>query len=393
MGFSSGLPLLLIGSTLKARMTEAGIDLKTIGVFSLVGLPYVLKFLWSPFLDRIQFARFGRRRGCLLIVQPLLALSLVVLARIDVSGSRWILALSCMGVGFLSATQDILIDSYRREILSDQELGWGSSVALNGYRIAMLVSGAFALFLADHLSWTYVYSVMALLMLIGFVTTVFAHEPQQIVPPPSSLRQAVVEPFVELFRRPKVVTFIAFVILYKIGDSMASDMTVPFFLHIGFTKTEIGTVAKLFGFWATIAGGLIGGIILLRIGILQALWMFGLLQGASIISFSLLTWTGNNLAWLASVITLENFTSGMGTAAYAAFLAQSTNRKFTATQYALLSSLTGVPRVLLGSSGGFLVEWLSWGGFFVFCTLLAIPGLILLAVLTKHQKFEFAERA
>ena len=386
MGFASGLPLLLIGSTLKARLKEAGVDLTVIGFFSLVGLPYTLKFLWSPFLDRFAPFGWGRRRGWLFLIQILLAASLVWMGCIDVRNSIEVLAVASFVVAFLSATQDILIDSYRRETLSNEELGWGSSLAINGYRIALLFSGALALHLADNMDWRLVYFIMAASVSVGFVTTLFCSEPKVMVSGPQNLRSAFVEPFLEFFRRPGSLLALAFVIFYKLGDSMASDMTVPYFLDLGFTKTEIGAVAKLFGFWATIIGGLLGGAAILRLGIPRALWIFGILQAVTILGFALLSQTGANTSWLAAVVTFENATSGMATAAYAAFMASLTDRRFTATQYALLSSLMGIPRVIASAPTGWLAKNLGWPGFFVFCTFVAIPGMVLLWFVLRDSK-------
>jgi PAT family beta-lactamase induction signal transducer AmpG len=385
MGFSSGMPLALIGSTLKARMTEAGIDLAIIGVFSLFQLPYTLKFLWSPFLDRFYLPRLGRRRGWLLMTQPLLALSILTLGLIDVTGPLWQVAAICFVVAFLSATQDILVDSYRRELLDDNELGWGSSLAVNGYKVALLLSGGIALILADHMNWGKVYALMAAVLSVGFVTTWFAKEPKVTITPTHDFKTAYFAPFRELFLRPHIWMILTFIVLYKIGDSMASDMTVPFFIKKGYTNTEIGSVAKLFGFWATIGGGLVGGAAIVQIGIARGLWIFGFLQAVSILGFAALSQAETSAVLLAVAISFENFTSGMGTAAYAAYLAQSTDQRFTATQYALLSSLTGMPRVLAGVPTGYLAQHLGWGGYFSFCTLMAVPGMLLLWRLQHAQ--------
>ncbi len=383
MGFSSGLPLLLIGSTLKARMMEAGVDLSVIGIFSLVGLPYTFKFLWAPFLDRWRMPFLGRRRGWLVVVQPLLALGLWSLGSLDVDGSTTLVAVVCLIVAFLSATQDILIDSYRRELLSTEELGWGSSLAVNGYRVAMLFAGAVALNLADHMNWSKVYWVMTALMSVGFLTTLLSPEPAAVVAPALDWKTFLIDPFKEFIQRRGAFLILIFVVVYKVGDSVASDWTNPFFIHLGFSNTEIGTVAKLVGFWATIGGGLVGGAAVLRIGIARALWIFGIFQAVSILGFAWLTLTGPNLHWLALVMAFECFASGMGTSAYAGFLAAVTDRRFTATQYALLSSLTSIPRVVGPTPTGFVIKAIGWGPFFVFCAVLAIPGLLLLIPLRR----------
>lgn len=384
MGFASGLPLLLTGSVLQAWMKESGVDLGTIGLFAFVGLPYTLKFLWAPLLDRFIPRWLGRRRGWLLLSQFLLIAALVLLAYSDPAGSPLGIALAALLVTFFSATQDIVIDAYRREALADDEQGLGASLYVNGYRVGMLLASGGGLILADFLSFREVYLLMALFMGIGVVTTLFAPEPDNPAGHPGSLREAVLEPFREYFARPDALLILLFILLYKIGDTMASHMTTPFYLDLGFSKSEIGTVVKLFGFWATILGGLAGGVIILRIGIHRALWSFGLLQGLSTAGFALLALVGDSLPGLAAVIAFENFSGGLGTAAYIAFMASLTNKRFTATQYALLSSFMGVPRVIAASPTGYLAEAVGWPLFFLFCALVAIPGLLLLRKLQRR---------
>ena len=378
MGFSSGLPLLLIGSTLKAWMTDLTMDLTTIGFFSLVGLPYTLKFLWSPFLDRFTIPGIGRRRGWALTAQVALIASLAALAFADPRHATGMVGALAMLIAFLSASQDIVLDAYRREILSNEELGLGSSLFVNGYRLAMLFAGAFALYLADAMPWRSVYLIMAAAMLVGIATLLFSPEPRVDLPPPQSMREAVIGPFVDFFQRSGAWIVLAFILLYKVGDSMASEMTMPLYLHLGYTKTEIGVVVKGIAFWATIGGGVFGGVLMLKLGIFRSLWIFGALQAVSTLGFSLLAGVGVNLPVLGAVIGFENLTGGMGTAAYAAYMASLTNKRFTATQYALLSSLMGVPRVVMGAPTGWMVKQMGWPAFFVFCAAIAIPGLLLL---------------
>lgn len=385
MGFSCGLPLLLTGTVLQAWMTEEGVDLGTIGLFALVGLPYTLKFVWAPACDRFTPAFLGRRRGWLLASQVALTASIALLAFTDPVGAPWHLALAALSVTFFSATQDIVVDAYRREALSDSELGLGASLYVNGYRIGMLAASGGGLILADYVSFRTVYLVLAGAMLIGMVTTLYAPEPDAAPGQPRSLREAVVAPFLEYFRRRDALSILLFIVLYKVGDTMASQMTTPFYLDLGFSKTEIGAVVKLFGFWATVAGGLLGGLLMLRLGIYRALWGFGILQGVSTAGFAVLALLGPLLPGLAAVVAFENLTAGMGTAAYVAYMASLTDRRFTATQYALLSSLMGVPRVLAAAPTGFMAEFLGWLGFFSFCALLAIPGLILLGWLHRRE--------
>jgi PAT family beta-lactamase induction signal transducer AmpG len=378
MGFACGLPLLLTITLLQAWMKEEGIDLTVIGLMSLVGLPYTIKFLWAPVFDRFTLPFLGRRRGWLLIAQIALSLSIIKLGFSEPAKSPWLLAISAFMVTFFSASQDIVVDAYRREDLSDKELGLGSSLYVYGYRIGMLLSGGGGMILADHMPFSGVYIIMAACMLPGILTTLLAHEPEVTVGRPNTLKEAVIEPLREYFSRHGALWMLAFILLYKIGDTMASTMTTPFYLDIGFSKTEIGTVAKIFGTWAVVIGGLIGGIFMLRLGINRALWVFGFLQAISTAGFALLARIGHSVPALSGVIAFENVSSGMGTAAYMAFMASITNKRFTATQYALLTSLMGIPRVMASAPTGFLAKHMGWVGFFITCTLIAIPGILLL---------------
>ena len=378
MGFSSGLPLLLTGSVLQAWMTDEGVDLGTIGLFALVGLPYTLKFLWAPLVDRYAVPLLGRRRGWLVLIQLCLMLAITLLGWTHPAQNALPVALVALLVTFFSASQDIVIDAYRREALADRELGLGASLYVNGYRVGMLLASGGGLILADFIPFSQVYALMAAVMLVGLGTTLFAPEPVAAQGLPATLSEAVVQPFVDYFKRHHAWLILLFILFFKVGDTMASNMTVPFYLDIGFSKSEIGAVVKLFGFSATLAGGLVGGIVMLRIGIYRALWGFGILQAVSTAGFAVLALSGYNLPMLAAVIAFENFSGGMGTAAFVAFMASLTNRRFTATQYALLTSLMGIPRVILAAPTGYLAEGLGWAGFFVFCTLIALPGLLLL---------------
>lgn len=378
MGFACGLPLLLTITVLQAWMTEEGMDLTVIGLMSLVGIPYTVKFLWAPLFDRFTLPFLGRRRGWLLIAQIALIFSIAGLGLSNPKNNPWLLAFAAFLVTFFSASQDIAVDAYRREDLSDKELGLGSSLYVNGYRIGMLLASGGGLILSDHIPFSLVYIIMAACMLPGVLTTLLAHEPQIIVETPKTMREAVVEPLTEYFSRRGALWILAFILLYKIGDIMASAMTTPFYLDIGFTKTEIGAVVKLFGFWATMAGSLIGGLIMLRLGINRSLWIFGFLQAVSTAGFAILARIGNNVPALSAVIGFENLSSGMGTAAYMAFMASITNKKFTATQYALLTSLMGIPRVLASAPTGFFAKNIGWENFFIACMLIAAPGMLLL---------------
>ncbi len=310
MGFACGLPLLLTITVLQAWMKEAGVDLAVIGMMALVGLPYTAKFLWAPFLDRYTLPFLGRRRGWLLIIQIALIMAIAGLGLTDPESNPWMVAFVAFVVTFFSASQDIVVDAYRREDLPDEELGLGSSLYVNGYRVGMLLASGGGLIMADHLSYAIVYLIMAGCMLPGVMTTLLAREPETDAGTPTSLREAVFDPLIEYFSRDGAVWILAFILFYKIGDTMASAMTIPFYLDIGFSKTEIGAVVKLFGFWATIAGSLIGGIMMIRLGINRALWVFGFLQAISTAGFALLARVGHSVPLLSGVIGFENLSAG-----------------------------------------------------------------------------------
>jgi len=386
MGFSSGLPLLLTLTVLQAWMKEEGVDLALIGAVTLVGLPYTLKFLWAPLLDRFTLPFLGRRRGWLLVIQIALMAAIAGLGQTSPARYPVMAAAAAFLVTFFSASQDIVIDAYRREDLPDKELGLGSSLYINGYRIGMLLASGGGLILADRIAFSWVYLIMAGCLIPGVAATLLAPEPTHSAGSPVSLREAVVDPLVEYFRRRGALWILAFILLYKLGDSMASAITIPFYLDIGFTKTQIGAVVKLFGFWATVGGALIGGLIMVRFDIYRSLWLFGILQAVSTAGFALLARIGDSVPVLSGVIAFENLSSGMGTAAFAAFMASITHKRFTATQYALLSSLMGVPRVLASAPTGVLAKVLGWEAFFIFCTLIAIPGLVLLLKFTPENR-------
>ena len=377
MGFSCGLPLLLTLTVLQAWMTEAGVDLATIGLYSLVGLPYTLKFFWSPLFDRFTLPFLGRRRGWLLMAQLALMASLVWLGFSNPVAHPWLMALAALAVAFGSASQDIVVDAYRREDLPDRELGLGSSLYINGYRGGMLLASGGGLILADHMPFSMVYMIMAACLLPGLFTTLLTPEPV-VTATPRSLREAVLDPLTEYFNRSNALWILAFILLYKIGDTMAAAMTTPFYLDVGFTKSQIGAVVKLFGFWATVAGTLAGGILMIRLGILRSLWLFGALQALSTAGFAALSTIGPSLTALSAVIAFENLSSGMGTSAYAAYMASITDKRFTATQYALLTSLMGIPRVLAAAPTGYLAASMGWAPFFIGCTVVAIPGMLLI---------------
>ncbi len=383
MGFYAGVPLLLTGSVLQAWMRDSGVDLATIGLFALVGLPYTLKFLWAPLLDRFSISRLGRRRSWLLIAQVFLVISLIGLAYTNPALSPSIVAGCALAIAFFSATQDAVIDAYRRESLADTEQGLASSFYVNGYRIGMLLASGGGLIIADFTGFQTMYQGMAVVMATAIPVTLFAAEPKPHPDQPKTLNQAIIQPFIEFLKRRDALLILLFIVLYKSGDTMASHMTMPFYLDLGFSKTEIAAIVKLFGFWATILGGVVGGILILRIGIYTALWLFGILQAVSTAGFALLASLGHTMSGLAAVISFENISGGMGTAAFIAYMASQTDRRFSATQYALLSSLMGVPRVFIAVPTGWIAEAFGWQQFFLICTLTAIPGILLLIRLKR----------
>ena len=378
MGFSCGLPLLLTLSVLQAWMTDEGVDLTVIGMMSLVGLPYTLKFIWAPVLDRFTILFIGRRRGWLLVAQLALTGAIIGLGLTHPGESPWWVAFAAFLVTFFSASQDTVVDAYRREDLADEELGLGSSLYVNGYRVGMLLASSGGLIMSDHMSFQMVYLVMAACMLPGIITTLLTPEPEVAEGTPKTLAEAAINPLMEYFSRSGAWWILAFILFYKIGDTMASAMSMPFYLDVGFTRSQVGVVVKMFGFWASIIGGLVGGIVMLRLKINKSLWIFGILQAISTACFAILAQTGPSNTALAGVIAFENFSSGMGTAAFVAFMASITNKKFTATQYALLSSLMGIPRVFASAPTGYMAKHIGWEGFFIFCALVAIPGILLL---------------
>jgi len=384
LGFSSGVPLALVGSTLQAWMATQKVDLALIGVFSLVGLPYTLKFFWAPLLDRYVPPFLGRRRGWILLAQLGLVASIAAMALFDPAASPGVIALIALSVAFFSASQDIVVDAYRTEILVSTEYGLGAAVANFGYRLAMLFSGAFALILADHLSWGQVYLVMAAAMSVGILANLFSTEPILKTTLPKSLKEAVLEPLKEFFKRTGVIELVMFIVTYKLDVVVTLALMTAFMLELGFTKTEIGAVSKGFGLVATITGTFVGGAWFMRLGMQRSLWIFGVLQGISSLCFIALAKLGHNYPMMVAAISSENFFSGMGNAAYSAFLMSLCNPKFTATQFALLTSLMALTRTIAGTPTGWLAKTVGWETYYVIASLLMLPSLLLL---TRFKKW------
>jgi PAT family beta-lactamase induction signal transducer AmpG len=386
MGFAGGLPLLLTLTVLQAWLTQEGVSLATIGMAGLVGLPYSIKFLWAPLVDRFKPLAMGRRRSWLLMTQVALTASIVFLSFQDPATDIWGVLVAALGVTFFSATQDIVIDAYRRETLADDEQGLAASFYTYGYRIGMLLASAGGLILADIIGFNAVYLVMAGVMAACIVVTLVAPEPAGNAPP-RTLVESFVGPFVEFFTRRdsalKALLVLVFIVIYKVGDNLANHMSIPFYLELGFTNTEIGAIAKVVGAGALLFGVFLGGIITLRLGLYRAMFVIGVLQAASTACYVLLAMAGYDIAWLTTVIAFENVTVGMGTSALLAFMAALTNKQFTATQFALLSTLATIPRSLLSAPSGFMAEALGWPQFFIVCALLALPGLLLLPLVRQ----------
>jgi len=379
LGFSSGLPLALAGGTLQAWLTTAGVNIETIGIFSLVGLPYTLKFLWAPFLDRFVPPLLGRRRGWILVLQAALGLVLAAMGGISPQRAPLSLALFALLLAFGSASQDTVIDAYRTDVLREKERGAGAAVAVLGYRIAMLVSGALALVLSDQIGWRHTYWLMAWLMAAGMLVTLFGPEPENEPAPPKTLEEAVIGPLKEFFSRHGALTLLLLIVLYKLGDAFAGTLTTTFLIRgVGFTPTDVGTINKGLGMLATIAGALYGGALMARLGLYRSLMLFGILQGVSNLSFMLLAWAGKSYALMVLAVGIENLTGGMGTAAFVALLMALCDHRYTATQYALLSAAAAIGRVFIGPPSGFIVEAVGWVTFFFFTFLAALPGLWLL---------------
>ena len=392
MGFASGLPLLLTLSTLSYWLSKVGVDKTTIGLFALVGTPYTFKFLWSPIMDQVPLPvltrLFGRRRSWLLLTQGLLAIAIFWMGTIDPAIDPWLTALAAIIIAFLSASQDIVIDAYRIEILPEAEQGQGAGATQTGYRFGLLLAGAGALALSDFYSWTVVFGMLSAAMLASMVVTLLAPEPK--APPPRAQRdyalwvkEAVIDPFGEFMARKGWIVILAFVLFYKFGDALGGTMANPFYNEMGFTGTEIAAVSKVWGVWMTVVGALIGGIVVARWGIFRALLVGGVLQAVTNLAFAYVAIVGHDLTALAVAITADNLAGGAAGAALVAYLSSLCNVAFTATQYALLTSFMAQGRTWLSSGSGWLADHTDWATFWTATMFLAIPGLLLLFWIMK----------
>jgi PAT family beta-lactamase induction signal transducer AmpG len=387
-GFTSGLPLFILISLLPAWLMESGLDLKAIGLFALIQFPFTWKFLWAPLFDRFSFS-MGRRRGWLIIFQVLLLVSISISGFIDPKSQIMTVAIISITIAIFSASQDVVIDAYRRELLLDNELGLGNAIHVNAYKISSLIPGSLSLILADVFSWELVFFITGLFMIPGIILTILIKEPLLKTMPPKTIKEAVIEPFKEFINRKGIkeaFLILLFIFLYKVGDSMATALATPFYMNLGFSMTQIGIIAKNAGLWASISGGILGGIWMIKLGINRALWIFGFMQMFATLSFAWLALSGDNPLILAITVGLEFFAAGLGTTAFIAYIAKTTNPKFTATQFALFTSLAALPRTITNASTGYLVEIFGWHNFFIFCFFIAIPGMILLIKIAPWNK-------
>jgi PAT family beta-lactamase induction signal transducer AmpG len=381
LGMASGLPLALTAGTLQGWLTVAGVDLKTIGSFSLVGIPYTIKFLWAPLLDRITLPWLGRRRGWMLVTQLGVAIGLMLMAAIGPGDRPEWLGLLAVFVAFLSASLDIVFDAYRTDLLRPNERGFGAAVWVNGYRFGLLIASAGALVLADHVGWPATYILLAGLMAAGTVTIFMSPEPVQSAPGPATLGDAIGGPLKELLSRPAVVGLFALIVLYKIGDAVAASLQTAFLIGgVGFSVSDVGYV-KGIGLAATLVGALAGGVAMARLGLVRSLLIFGVLQALSNLGFLWIAWLGKSFAALVVAIVIENLTGGMGTAAFVALIMSLCDHRYTATQFALLSSLEALGRVFSGRPSAELVAMVGWIQFFFVSFLIALPGIWLVWVL------------
>ncbi|MCO6552933.1 MAG: AmpG family muropeptide MFS transporter [Gilliamella sp.] len=387
-GFASGLPFYLLLQLLPAWLESESINIKTIGIFSLTQIPYILKFIWSPFMDGFSLFNLGRRRGWMLGSQIVLIFSIAILGFFSPSLNIWLIATICFIIALFSATQDIALDAFRRELLLDKELGLGNSIHTNAYRIAGLVPGSLSLILSNILPWNSVFIITALFMLPAIIMTLLVKEPMSQTSKKHDFEDVIIKPFSEFITRngPKTaILILTFIFLYKLGDSMATSLATPFYLQMGYSRPDIGWIAKNASLWPSVFGALMGGILMIKIGINRALWSFGVVQVISILGFIWLSIEGpfNTIGifqktLLAIVIGIESLGVGLGSAAFVAFIAKTTNPLYTATQFALFTSIASVPRTLINASTGFMVEHLGWTNFFWLCFILAFPGMLLL---------------
>ena len=384
LGFASGIPLYLSGTTLAAHLSSEGVSLETVGLFALVSLPYSLKFAWAPLLDRFRLPWLDRRRGWIAVFQIALVGLVGAMAFVDAAASPALIAVVALAVAIVSASQDIVVDAYRTDVLGEHERGRGTAFYVTGYRIALLCAGSGALIVADAWSWRAAYLLMAAMLALGVVATVLSPAPAYDHKPPATLHSAVIEPFRELLGRPGALLILAFVMLYKLGDLLALQMIIPFLLDLDFSKTEVGVIQNGLGMAATIVGCAIGGVLADRIGVRKSLIAFGILQAGANVGYLALAISGPDRTALMAAIGIDNVCNGLGTAAFVAFLMSLCDRRFSATQYALLTSASGLLGRLLSASSGSLAVGVGWTWFFGLTMFAALPALALMLWATEE---------
>lgn len=383
-GFSSGLPLALTSGTLQAWMASSNIDIKTIGMFTLVGLPYTFKFLWAPIMDRFVPPFLGRRRGWAIITQLALIAGISAMALNPPDVSPMTIGAIALFVAFMSASQDIVTDAYRTDILHEKERGAGAAVFVLGYRAAMIASGGLALILSDSIGWRYTYLAMAGLMSIGLIASITSPQPDEKIRLPRTMSEAVVEPLKNFFTRESVAGIILLLVLYKLGDAYAGALSTAFLIKgMGFTVTEVGLVNKWLGMASVIIGALFGGSMMVKLGLFRSLFIFGLLQAVSNLAFMALAAAGKSYELMIFSVVFENLSSGMGTAAFVSLLMSLCDHRYSATQYALLSSLAVVGKYIVGPTAGFVAESTGWPIFFFITFITALPGLAALLLMRE----------
>lgn len=386
LGFSSGLPLVLVVSTLQAWYTKAGVGIMTIGALSLVGQPYTWKFLWAPLFDRFHLTDLGRRRSWILVWQLCIALGLFFISYQSPKTHPWLVAIIALMTAFFSASQDTVIDAYRTDLLPLKERGAGAALTSLGYRVAMLVAGSLALIIAQIYGWHVTYLCMGVLMLLSMLTTLNGPKPACEHHAPRTLKATVVEPFLDLLKRPQVVAILLFIISYKLTDALALSLNTFFILHfLKFSLVELGAITKIAGMLGVIIGSIVGGALYPRLGLYRSLLYFGLLQAASALLFAVLTVVGKNTGLMAVTIFNENFCSGLSSVAFIVYLTAMCNQSYTATQYALFSASTSLGRVYIGPIASLLVKHIGWFDFYIVSFLV---GFIPLAILyrLRHQR-------
>ncbi len=380
-GFASGLPLYLLIQLVPAWLRSGGADLSTIGLFGIILFSYNWKFLWSPLMERYTPPFLGKRRGWLVLTQVPLILLTSCLLLLNPSNEISSIAVVVGLIGFFSASQDIVLDAFRRELLSDQEMGIGNSLFVNAYKFSSLIPGGLSLIIEDLFSWEWAIGAAILFLFVGLITTLIIDELPRSKYQPLTIREAVINPFKEFFSRngwKEALIVLLFLVLYKLGDNMAVALETPFFYDMGFNGTEIGTVAKVAKLSSAIIGSIIGGLILMYLGLNRSLWIFGFFQIFSILGYALLAQAGNNLWVLFCVVSLEYLGVGLGSVGILTYMAQLTSKSFTATQFALLSSIAAIPRTLAGATTGFIIESVGYFNFFLICFACAVPGMLLL---------------